>query len=238
MSLIEKFHTFCGEVLSVERQISAGSMTALDGRNWLAKCLELQQLTAQREGGQFGLELFGRAKYAMVAFADEYFLRPRRPVSEQWKDALLEPELFQSQCAGEKLFHDIDALRNERRGDVEDLARVYLAILGLGFEGGFHQQEDTFERLEEYRHKLFSIIFVREPLAFGESLPKISPGAYESTADAGDRKELPYLRPWIFALALIVIVWLAAGHLIWSVATDDLHTRVGVEASHNRGVTP
>lgn len=238
MSLIEKFHAFCSEVLSVERQMAAGSMTALDARNWLAQCLELQQLTVQREGGQFGLELFERAKYAMVAFADEHFLRPRRAVSEQWKDVLLEPELFHSQCAGEKLFQDIDALRSERRGDVEDLARVYLAILGLGFEGGFHDQQDTFTRLDEYRRKLFSIIFVREPIPFGESLPKVTPGAYESTADAGDRKELPYLRPWIFALVLIVIVWVAAGHLIWSVATDDLHTRVGVEASHNRGVTP
>jgi len=226
MPLSETFHAFHGEMLEVEKQMAAGSMTPQDGCAHLKRYLERRQRDAEREGGQSAANLFEKAKYAMAALADEHFLRRDSAASKEWQKGLLESALFETQCAGEQLFKEIDDLRKQGRGNVEDLARLYLAVLGLDFQGKFLGEKDAGKAIERIRHELFRIIYAREPIPLESSIPKIVPAAYEATAEAGQGRELPYLRPWIFALAMLFIVWIAAGHVIWTAAIAPLEPLV------------
>src|ERR1051325_864423 len=86
MFLIDAFQQFYGEVIRLKGRLSGGSWSVdevaertNDGtprRVWrkLLSILERQALEAGREGGDFGVELYRKAQYAMAALADETFL--------------------------------------------------------------------------------------------------------------------------------------------------------------------
>jgi type VI secretion system protein ImpK len=221
MFLMEKLHEFFSEVLSVRRRMEMGELTARAAREQLQHTLGRQRTEAERNGGHYAVERYTRAKYAFVALADEMFLRGA--TREEWVRELLEAAEFRSQRAGEKIFTDIDALQSERGADTDELARVYLAVLGLGFEGQFRGQgREAADALREYREKLHRIIFGRDPEPLREE-EKIVPAAYRELLDAGARAELPYLRPWILTIVAIFVVFFIASHLLWRNATKPLH---------------
>ena len=223
MFLMEKLHEFFAETLTVRGRLQNAELTARAAREQLRHTLARQQKEADRNGGHYAVERYIRAKYAFVALADEMFLDSA--TRDEWKSDLLESAEFQSQCAGEKIFTDIDALQSERGGDTEELARVYLAVLGLGFEGQFRGMGAEAETaLQEYRDKLHRILFGRdpEPLRPGE---QIVPSAYRELSD-GARAQLPYLRPWVLTLVAIFVFWLLASHLIWRNAIGPLEQDV------------
>ena len=181
MYLIETFHAFYAEVLSLEKQMAASQATAVEVRDALERLLERQMVEAEREHGQYGKEIYGRAKYARVATADELFLRPQSSAQEVWIKALLESAVFQGQFRG---------------------------------------RDDAAESLEGYRRKLFHIIYGHDPQHHESA--KILPRAYESTVDDKVSAELPYLKPWAWALVLVFILWIAIAHAIWRSAVTDL----------------
>lgn len=217
MSLIDRFQAFYREVLDVEQRLGTSSISPREARDALKLHLERQELAVERETGDYGADQFVRAKYAMAALADEILLRPGSPARDTWMNELLESELFRTRCAGEKVFRDIDALQGERRGDAEELARVYLAVLGLGFRGTFAAEPEATaeQKIEPYRRKLYRLIFGHEPAVEQLDAAKIVPGAYASTLEHGEQSELPYLRPWVLALAILVLFWIAAAHGLW-----------------------
>jgi type VI secretion system protein ImpK len=239
VSLIEKFHTFYDELLTVEKQIAAGEMTARDARETLERHLQRQQVAAEREAGQYGVEMFVRAKYAMAALADEHLLRVDSPAKDTWIGELLESAVFKSQRAGEKVFREIDDLQADRRVGTEDLARVYLTILGLGFQGKYREVRDSEMSLEQYRHKLYRIIYGQEPPVSQLDSSKIIPGAYAATLDDADKSELPYLRPWVLALVFIFVVWIAVAHALWQSSIIEVAPLVDdiIEASPAGGAS-
>lgn len=224
MFLMEKLHEFFSEVLSVRRRMQMGELTARAAREQLQHTLGRQRKEAERNGGHYAVERYTRAKYAFVALADEMFLDGS--TREEWVRELLEAAEFRSQRAGEKIFTDIDALQSERGADTDELARVYLAVLGLGFEGQFRGQgSEASESLREYREKLHRIIFGRDPEPLRED-ERLVPAAYRELLDTAARTELPYLRPWIVTLAAIFVVYLVATHLLWRSATKPLQEDV------------
>ena len=224
MFLMEKLHEFFSEVLSVRRRMQMGELTARAAREQLQHTLGRQRNEAERNGGHYAVERYTRAKYAFVALADEMFLDGS--TRAEWARELLEAAEFRSQRAGEKIFTDIDALQSERGADTDELARVYLAVLGLGFEGQFRGQgPEAAESLREYREKLHRIIFGRDPEPLRED-EKLVPTAYREMLDGGTRTQLPYLRPWIAAIVGIFIVYFVASHLLWRSATKPLQNDV------------
>jgi hypothetical protein len=48
------------------------------------------------------------------------------------------------------------------------------------------------------------------------------PQAYAATLNEGNTTELPYLKPWLWTLSLIIVIWLAGSHLLWRNAIADL----------------
>ncbi len=242
MFLLDRFHELHREILRLREKVSQGSWV-FDGTSggsagtggapdtaptavWrsLLTLLERQALDAGRNGGDFALEVYRRAQYAMAALADEIFLHLDWVGRETWRDHLLEARLFGTHRAGEELFERIEALLRDHDTVYGELARVYLAVLALGFQGKYRGRPDGDRELESYRRRLFRFIFGRDPQTVvaggtggtgGTGGERLVPQAYASTLDEVSRSKLPYLKPWLWAVAVLTLLWIAGGHLLW-----------------------
>lgn len=241
MFLIDKFQQFYGEVLRVKERVGQGTWvfegdaaTAARAASesspsavWrrLTVLLERQALEASREGGDFALEIYRRAQYAMAAIADETFLHLDWVGRDAWREHLLETKLFNSHRAGEEVFERIEELLRNRDSLYGELARIYLMILALGFQGKFRGQPDAEQDIDGYRRRLHRFIYGRDPQAVRGN-EQLAPAAYASTLDEGRSTELPYLRPWIWSMVAIVVIWIAASHFMWQSAVRPLEPLV------------
>lgn len=222
VALIDKFHEFYAELLEVHAKLDKGSITADIAHDRLAGLLNRQEADAKRESGVYGRDLYRRAKYAMAALGDEVLVNPAHAHGEAWKSKLLESALFQSQRAGEKIFDDITEMQS-LGGEASELARVYLAVLGLGFRG--YRKLDPESELVPYRRKLFTLAYGREPVAV-TGQRQIVDTAYSSTLTDGEASQLPHLKPWIYAMVLIVVLYVAGSFAVWNNAINDLDPKV------------
>jgi type VI secretion system protein ImpK len=265
MFLLDRFQDFYREVLRLKQSVGQGSWVfdaqpgparqtpgaigASGGVEdlsptavWrtLLALLERQALEASRSGGDFALEVYRRAQYAMAGLADEVFLHLDWPGRDAWRSNLLEARLFGSHRAGEELFERIEELLRDRDNVYGELGRVYLTILALGFQGKYRGHPEAERELESYRRRLFRFVFGRDPQALrGEE--RLMPEAYGATLDEGGGTTLPHLKPWLWALAALVVLWLGGGHLLWRSTLAGLQPLVtevlGVEKGE-AGETP
>ena len=227
MFLIDKFHEFYEALLEVDKNLDAGNVgAAAEGHDRLVSLLNRQESEAQREAGLYGLETYRRAKYAMAALGDDILIRHDDAHRERWLSLLLETTLFHSQCAGEKVFDEINDLQRFGSGaNASELARVYLAVLGLGFQGVWSVQPDPDAKIDDYRHRLFRLAYGRDPLAI-EGQERIVSQAYAATITDGESSRLPHIRPWIYALILIVALYVAGSALLLHHYEADLDPKV------------
>ncbi|HEX7154205.1 MAG TPA: DotU family type IV/VI secretion system protein [Thermoanaerobaculia bacterium] len=238
MFLIDKFQQFYSEVVRMKAQVSEGSW-AFDGGDaaaavearvgastpgavWrrLLSVLERQAEEAGRNGGDVAVAIYRRAQYAMAALADEIFLHLDWPGRETWRSTLLESRLFSSHRAGEELFTRIEEMLRDRDDSHVELARVYLMVLALGFQGKYRGEPEAEEELASLRQRLHRFIFGREPQAV-RGAEHLVPQAYLSVVDRRPT-QLAHLRPWFWALAAVLVVWLGVSHIIWKVSVRDL----------------
>lgn len=242
MFLIEKFQQFHAEVVKLKARVTAGAWVfpgeelAVPGRGatresptavWqrLSSLLERQSLEAGSQGGDFAVELYRRAQYAMVALADETFLHTDWMGRDSWRENLLETKFFRTHTAGEELFDRIEELLHERETVYAELARVYLMVLGLGFQGQYRGRPDADERIANYRRRLFRFVYSREPLAVHGN-QYVVPQAYAATLDESVSTELPYVKPWIWAIAVSLILWLGGSYGIWRYSKNQLEPTI------------
>lgn len=238
MFLLSRFHEFYQETLRLKQRVARGSWVfdteREDGRTgseaepsptavWrtLYSLLERQALEATRNGGDFAVELYRRAQYAMAALADEIFLHLDWAGREAWRSNLLEARLFGSHHAGEELFERMEELLRDRDDVQTELARIYLQVLALGFQGRYRGRPDGEHEIESYRRRLFRFLAGHDPrVMHGDE--RLMPQAYESTLDQGRPSKLLHLRPWLWALACVVSLWLGASHVLWRHETRGL----------------
>jgi type VI secretion system protein ImpK len=246
LALIDSFYEFYKELLAVNEQLDAGKISSEDAHKRLVRKLRGEQARAERELGPDGSETFGDAMYAMAALADEMLLNPEKPHAEPWDPYLLERELFHSQRAGEKIFEDAEKMQN-RGSAAAELARVYLAVLGLGFQGIFRpvggsnddiaRAEGLKKEIKRCREKLYALASGSDADAM-KLQSEIAPAAYESTIADAHAAQLPHIRPWIYAMVLLVLLYIGGSFLLWRQATADLAPRIdGINNSQVRGNT-
>lgn len=180
----------------------------------LLTLLERQALDAARSGGDIGRELYLQAQYAMAALADEIFLHLDWPGRLAWKENLLEAKLFGTHRAGEVVLERIEAVLRGRDPVYAELARVYLMVLALGFEGKLRGSEEGPALLAAYRRALYRFAFRRDPRVVRGEEP-VAPEAYAATVETGPGARLPYLRRWLIGAAVVIVLWIAGGHLVW-----------------------
>ena len=238
MFLIEKFQQFHAEVIRLKARVTAGawvfqgeetaglaesvakeSPTAVWRR--LVSLLERQSLDAAHQGGDFAVEIYKRAQYAMAALADEIFLHVDWVGRDSWREHLLEAKFFNSHRAGDELFERIEDLLHDRDALFSELARVYLMVLGLGFQGRYRGKPDAEETIAIYRRRLFRFIYGRDPQAVHGN-QYVVPQAYSATLDEAVSTELPYLRPWLWAMVAAVVLWIGGSFAVWKYSIQDL----------------
>lgn len=244
MFLIDAFQQFYGEVIRLKGRLSGGTWSVEEVAErtnditpsgvWrkLLSILERQALEAGREGGDFGVELYRKAQYAMAALADETFLNLNWVGREAWRQHLLESRLFGSHRAGDELFEKIDELLRDRDSLHLELARVYLMVLALGFQGKYRGKPGADEDVASYRRRLFRFIFSRDPEAVRGN-DNLVPQAYAETLDVPRAVQLPYLKPWVWAMVLIIVVWVGVAHLMWESAISRLDPYVKQIKQHS-----
>lgn len=240
--LLAAFREFYRELLKAKHRVERGEWPAgerfddeatdpgafeparLGGRGaiWqeLLTLLERQALDAARSGGDIGRELYLQAQYAMAALADEIFLHLDWPGRLAWKENLLEAKLFGTHRAGEVLLERIESVLRGRDPVYAELARVYLMVLALGFEGKLRGSEEGPALLAAYRRALYRFAFRRDPRVVRGEEP-VAPEAYTATVETGPGARLPYLRRWLIAAAAVVVLWIAGGHLVWRHLVSD-----------------
>lgn len=237
MFLIDKFQQFHAELVRLKTRVAAGawvfpsdessfgesaareSPTAVWRR--LSSLLERQALEAGSQGGDFAVELYRRAQYAMAALADEVFLHVDWVGRDSWREHLLEAKFFGTQRAGEELFERIEELLRDRESLFAELGRIYLIVLGLGFQGRYRGRPDAEETIAIYRRRLFRFVFNHDPQTLRGN-QYVVPQAYAATLDEAVTTELPYLRPWFWAMAAAVLLWLGGTFAIWRYSTSAL----------------
>lgn len=231
--LLAAFREFYRELLRAKQRVERGEWPAAErsegndfgagrGAVWqeLLTLLERQALDAARSGGDIGRELYLQAQYAMAALADETFLHLDWPGRLAWKENLLEAKLFGTHRAGEVVLDRIESVLRGRDPVYAELARIYLMVLALGFEGKLRGSEEGPALLAAYRRALYRFAYRRDPRVVRGEEP-VAPEAYASTLESGEGTRLPYLKRWVIAAVVVVVVWIAAGHLAWRHLVSD-----------------
>lgn len=238
--LAHQFRELYSEVLHLKFQLGQGDWLFInekrdDGNGgevppnaiWqqLLTLLERQALEAQRAGGHLAVDIYSQAQYVMAALADEIFLNLQWPGQETWRSNLLESKLFQSHSAGETFFERLDVLLADKDPIFIDLARIYLNALALGFQGKFRDDINGTVELANYRRRLLRFIHQREPVLL-EGKERLAPQAYTSILDQGRNQQLPYLKRWILAFSLLLVLWVVGSYPLWHELTADMRSEI------------
>ncbi|MDY6991107.1 MAG: DotU family type IV/VI secretion system protein [Pseudomonadota bacterium] len=253
--LYSYFHEFHHELVKIKHLIHSGawalqgspeekSSATLTFRQQLIGSLQRQSIDAAQRGGEHGARLYREAQYLMVALADEFFLHLLDwEGKEAWRKQLLEVKMFNSQAAGERVFDNLDTLLKNRDPITLDLARIYLIVLTLNFQGKYRDSEDT-EPLNHYRRQLFFFITQREPSGLNDYLhydpnKRIFPDAYAYTLDASKEKRrwLPSLFKWYMVFAVVGVGLLFSSTILWHYLSADIDA-ISQLIIEGRGVPP
>ncbi len=181
----------------------------------LTQLIELQTLEASRIAGLAGADIEMHARYLKAALADELLLTTDWAGRLHWRQTLLESRLFRTSHAGEKVYADIDDLLSQRDPVHRPLARLYLSVLSLGFQGRY-RGSDSLERIVTYRRDLFQFIFQRAP-DLRERDRTLSAAAYASTLSHLQARRVPRLaRRWMLMLcALLGLLLISQALWLW-----------------------
>lgn len=190
----------------------------------LVALLERQAIAVRRSGGEYAAEVYREAQYLMAALADEVFLHLAWRGRDDWQSNLLEQRLFGSHNAGDIVFQRIDRILRRRDPLDAELAKLYLKTLGLGFQGRW-RGPGAVARIDDYRRQLYAFITNKDPDAPAEAKP-LFPEAYASTLDVGEGRRLAYLRHWIVALVVFLVLWLVVADRIWRRHTGGIQDKV------------
>ena len=178
----------------------------------LCQLIELQSLEARRVGGKAGIEAEVQGRYLKAALADEVLLNTDWAGRSHWRHVLIEATLYKSSFAGERVFQDLDLLLREREPARRNLARLYLYLLSLGFQGRYRGQAQ--DKLAEYRRELFQFVYQRAAGLQGRDRT-LSVQAYEHTLSHLAAGRMPRFSRTGLMAAIGLLVLLGLSELLW-----------------------
>ena len=203
----------------LQERAAAAALPEADGRAGattlsaaLCRLIELQGLEAGRLGASAEMQQQGR--FLKAALADEMLLNLDWAGRVHWRHVLVEATLLHTAYAGEQVFAAIEQLLREHDPAGRDLARLYLQVLALGFQGRYRGSA-SLAPLAGYRRALFQFAWQREPGIPGrEAVLSEQPYASTLAADGG-RVNRPSRRAALFALAMLVLLGVSQGLWRW-----------------------
>jgi len=190
-----------------EAQAGAAALSAQ-----LCQLIELQSLEAGRLAGKANVDLELRARFLKAALADEMMLRSDWPGRAHWRHVLVEATLFRSAHAGQQVFADIDQLLTERDPARRPLARLYLYLLALGFQGRY-RGSGQLDALAGYRRALFQFAWQRAPGMGADAV--LSEQPYASTLRFDGSKRLARSRRGVLTWLALMLAVLLLSQALW-----------------------
>ncbi|MGE3166146.1 MAG: DotU family type IV/VI secretion system protein [Planctomycetota bacterium] len=157
--------------------------------------------------------IYQKARYPIVALADEVALNTSWRGQQEWEDELLEQHFFGTSIAGEDFFERL----KEVRPDEDQLAEIYFICLSLGFRGRYRSRP---EERQELQQRLYSQI----PNRITKKSDLLSPGVYEQNVER-DMTKLPVVSAARYAVILAGAILLAMGsaHFVTQSNFEMLH---------------
>ncbi len=243
--LFSKFRAFYNEVIRARHQRSeftAGFSTAIltdhasDASppaaaatlsKRLLEVLELQAAEAKWMGGEAGAR-YADAQYAMAALADETFSEAEWDGQPEWRQHLLEVQLFKTHAADVELFKRIDKLLKEQPETpvARDLGRVYLLVLAAGFRGKYRQFGLT-RPLAEYRQRLYEYVHRGDALLLYAADRRIFPDSVAHTLAGRAVSRFTAVQRWTAVLVVVFVAYAVVAHLAWNRVSEDLEDVTG-----------
>lgn len=207
---------------SPDKPPSAPQETIVDNiQNSLLKLLNTQALDTSRFGGDYGIEEYREAEFVMVALADEIFVHMDWDGKNNWKNNIIESQLYQTHKSGEAFFEKIEKFLKQRDPSRVDMAMIYLLALGLGFLGRYRGTKDQ-SAIKKYKEDLYKFIYKKDPTLFDDSTLAFKQ-AYDHTLDAGKPVYLNEFRPWVIVFSAACVLMLIISYGIWRVETNELY---------------
>lgn len=180
--------------------------------NWLRR--SLIQLVEDQEGELRAhpelKKTYEKARYPIVALADEVALNTKWRGQEEWEDELLEQHFFGTSIAGEEFFERLKEVRPED----DQLAEIYFICLSLGFRGRYRSRP---EERQELQQRLYSQI----PDRITKKSDLLSPGVYDQNVER-DMTKLPVVSAARYAVIL-------AGAMIFAMVSAHVVTTSNFE---------
>jgi type VI secretion system protein ImpK len=183
--------------------------------------LEQQALEVRRTSGDFTAELHREAQYVMAALADEIFLNLDWAGRAGWQAQLLESKLFGTHRAGDEVFARLDRLLQNQDPAFRSLGEVYLAALGLGFQGRYRGRPDADQAIGAYRLRLYRYLAEREPVVFAGK-QRLAAAAYGATLSQATLTRLPHSRRVLWFLLIGIAAWVLLSWPVWNRLTGEL----------------
>jgi len=152
-------------------------------------------------------------RYLLVGFADEVILSSNWSQAKEWREKLLEMELFKTSVAGERFF---DLLERDGYRDPE-LADLFFTCLALGFRGKFRAREDE---LRAIKQRVYAVLPNRLP----DDERILAPGA--GVAYTGGDKMMPRIFGVSTVLAVLLVStigYFVASQWLWSGISETIH---------------
>lgn len=161
--------------------------------------------------------------YVMAAVADEAMLHQVNwPGRHRWMRTLLEPSLYGSRIAGEKIFELGQAIADGRLAGRPDLAAAILLALTLDFRGRWRGIDDH-GVIDALRQRLYETIY-GHPIPKALHWPSDLPALPQEDRPSGLLLRLPRLAPWLVASAAVMAITLLLSDWVWRDATNDVLT--------------
>jgi type VI secretion system protein ImpK len=179
----------------------------------LIQLIELQSLEAGRQGGRAGVDAELQGRFLKAALADEMLLHTEWAGRVHWRHVLLEATLFNSSHAGQQVFADVDQLLREREPSRRGVARLYLYVLSLGFQGRFRGGA-ALAQIADYRRELFQLVYQRAADMGGRDAV-LTEQPYASTLSYGAARRLSKLSRRGVALVLALLLLLGLSEILW-----------------------
>ena len=226
-TLYRYFHEFYQEVIQIKQAPQERSRI----QHQLMGVLDRQRVDASQRGGEQHLKLYQETQYLMVALTDEIFLHLLEWAGKDtWRTQLLEVRMFNSQIAGQRVFENLKALLTKRDPQTLELARLYLIVLFLGFQGKYRNitEPRQLQEYDNYRRQLYFFITQKEVEELHDRLhyevnQRIVPEAYrvlELTQE--ERQWLPSLWWWQVAFVALFVGLFGLAVWLWYQVTYDI----------------
>lgn len=197
------------------------TLTAEGVRRKLVNVLEDLSADYGRATDSFEYKQFRQVLYVMAALADETFLGIDWYGRVEWRDNLIEMELFDSHDSGDRFFELLDDLLDGRDSSYRNVAVIYLLALSLGFRGRLVNEERPDDSAAEYRAKLYTFIYSSRPLRRLDGTP-LCPQSNWYTITGSNPERFPSSRSWVLGGLLVFVLLFGASFFVWDFGTAEL----------------